>query len=306
MDINRVIDILNMENSTLRLYFTRKIGVKYISYSPTIGPDIQRDIKKYIVGYMEEFTNTSQVEFSPLGYREDTVETCKIEYISNYGDVIESYSEEKLNREIPDDIINKLNFYCLVIEFKEDGIDKEIKFFRRVTKFKKLSTKGFMGWIAGNRLNKLDASLIGVDGLIDIVVDEDEVLILNHIALERIFSISDQYSEKAQEAINAIRGSNRITNFEQFEEDALNDRRITRTLTKLLSEEDRLQNCFGNFANVINVIEIFELNINTENIEGVEKVVYENKEQLMDIIRLVRDSYYMSIINNRNGIDDSI
>lgn len=306
MNIQRIIDILKMENTTVRLYFTRKRGINYISYSPTMGEEVQSDIKNHIVSYIEDFLNTEQVEFSPLGYREDTVETCNIGYISNYTDVIESYSEANLNRDIPEDIINKLNFYCLIIEFNEDGVDKEIKFFRRVTKFKKLSTKGMMGWIANNRFNKLDASLIGVDGLVDIVVYEEAVLILNHIALERIFSISDQYSQKAQQTINSIRELDRITNFDQFEEDALNDRRITRTLTKLLSEEERLEKCFENFSNVIDVVEIFELDINIENVDGVEKIVYESKEQLMDIIRLVRDSYYTSIMNNRNGIDDSI
>lgn len=306
MNIQRIINILQREDTTARLYFTRKRGIKYLSYSPTVDGDLQGDIKGLIVNHLDTFINKQQVEFSPLGYREETIETCDVGYINNYMDVINSYKDGAVNREVPDDVINNLNFYCLVIEFNEDGEDKEISLFRRVTKFKKLSTKGMMGWIANNRFNKLDASLLGVDGDVDIVVDEDEVLILNHIALERIFSISDQYQEKAQGAIDLIRESDRIVNFDQFEEDALNDGRITRTLTKLLNEADRLENCFENFNNVINVIEIFELEINIQNINGIDKVVYENKEQLMDMIRLVRDSYYTSIINNRNGIDDSL
>ena len=107
-------------------------------------------------------------------------------------------------------------------------------------------------------------------------------------------------------AIDLIRNSRRIDNFEQFEEDALNDGRITRTLTKMLKEEDRLHRCFENFSNVINVIELFDLDINIQNLDGVDMVVYESKEQLMDIIRLVRDSYYTSIINQRPGIDDTL
>lgn len=304
MNIQRIINIIERENTIARLYFTRKRGIKYLSYSPTIDRDLQEDIKKLIVRHLNMFINTQQVYFSPLGYKEETIETCNVGYINNYIDVINSYNP--VNREVPDEIINNLNFYCLAIEFNEDGEDKEIRLFRRVTKFKRLSTKGMMGWIADNRFNKLEASLLGIDGDVDIVVDGEEVLILNHIALERIFSISEQYQEKAQEAINLIRESDRIVNFDQFEEDALNDGRITRTLTKLLNEGDRLENCFENFNNVIDVIEIFELDINIQNTGDVDKVVYENKEQLMDIIRLVRDSYYTSIINNRNGIDDSL
>lgn len=306
MNIERVIDILEREDTVTRLYFTQKRGIRYLSYSPDIEGDLQKILKEFIVKYLSDYKNIEQIEFSPLGYREETIETCNIEYISNFESVINSYKEETVSRELSSDIINKLNFYCLVIEFCENGENKVIRFFRRVTKFKRLSTKGIMGSIKGNRFSKLDASLLGIDGDIDIITFESSVLILNHISLERIFSISDQYLEKAQNAIDIIRGANRITNFDQFEEDALNDGRITRTLTKMLNEEERLEKCFENFQNVIDVIDLFDLEINIEKRNGVDKVVYEHKDQLMDIIRVVRDSYYTSIINNRKGIDDSL
>ncbi|WP_303395481.1 Kiwa anti-phage protein KwaB-like domain-containing protein [Intestinibacter bartlettii] len=202
--------------------------------------------------------------------------------------------------------MNKLSFYCLVLEFEENRVQKEIKFFRRVTKFKKLSTKGIMGSISNNRFKKLNKSLLGIDGDVDLIIEENDVLILNHISLERIFSISDHYQEKAQEAINLIHSANRIINFEQFSEDAINDGRIIRTLTKMLKEEDRLSRCFENFNNVVNVIDLFDLDINIQNSNGVDMIVYEDKNQLMDIIRLVRDSYYTSLINERQGIDDTL
>ncbi|MDB2102162.1 DUF4868 domain-containing protein [Clostridium paraputrificum] len=306
MDIQRIIEVIKSEKSNARLFFTRKRGIRYISYSPEIESDLQETLKELIVDYLKQYNSIDQIEFSPLGYREETIETCNVEYISNFLDVINSYEDGIVNREIPKDIINNLNFYCLVIEYNENGEDKEIRLFRRVTKFKRLSTKGMMGSIKNNKFSKLDASLLGIDGDIDIVVAGDEVLILNHISLERIFSISNQYVERAQEAIDIIRDADRVTNFEQFEEDALNDGRITRTLTKMLNEEERLERCFENFGNIINVIELFDLDINIQNENGVDKVVYEHKDQLMDIIRVVRDSYYTSIINNRRGIDDSI
>ncbi|MDU1112042.1 Kiwa anti-phage protein KwaB-like domain-containing protein [Clostridium perfringens] len=306
MNIEKVIDILKKEDTTTRLYFTQKRGIRYLSYSPEIEGDLQKTLKEFIIKYLSDYKNIEQIEFSPLGYREETLETCDIEYISNFESVINSYKEETVSRDLPAGIINKLNFYCLVIEFSEDEENKVIRFFRRVTKFKRLATKGIMGSIKGNRFSRLEASLLGIDGDIDIITFENSVLILNHISLERIFSISDQYLEKAQDAIDIIREADRITNFDQFEEDALNDGRITRTLTKMLNEEERLEKCFENFTNVMNVIDLFNLEINIEKRDGVDKVVYEHKDQLMDIIRVVRDSYYTSIINNRKGIDDSL
>lgn len=307
MDISSLIEILNSEEVELRLYFTRKRGIKYISYSPVIDNSLQNKLKELIEVYLRDFIDNEQVDFSPVGYKEETIETCNISYINSYTDVIDSFEEGTVNRDpINEDIINKLNFYCLLVFDRREGKSEKIMFFRRVTKFKKLSSSGIFGHIKGNRFNEIDATLLGIDGNIDLVVYGDNILILNHISLERIFSLSDQYVEKAQTAISLIRKSNRISNFDQFEEDCLNDRRITRMLTKMLTEENRLENCFENFPNVVNVIEIFELEIDIDNSGEVDKIIYNHKEQLMDVIRLVRDSYYKSIINDRTGIDDNI
>ncbi len=306
MNLNRVINILDMPDLTLRLHFTRKRGTCYISYSPSIEPELQSELIGLIKEHLRRFRELDQIGFSPVGYREETIEFCTCDYVNNYNDVVTSYNEENLDREpLDDDIINRLNFYCLELTFIEEEVEKKIRFFRRVTRFKKLTSKGFFGWIRDNSFNKVDSNLLGIDGEVDIIVYEEEMLILNHISLERIFSLAEQYLEKAQTAIDFIRNADRISNFEQFENDCLNDRRVARILTKMLTEEARLENCFENFANVVNVIEIFELDIDIDNSE-IPKIIYSNKEQLMDVIRLVRDSYYKSIINERKGIDDGI
>lgn len=304
MNINSLINILGEKDIKLRLYFTTKKNKKYISYSPQLNEEVQKKIVELIKKYLEEnFQNTTQVSFSPIGYKEETIERCTIDYVTSYNDVISSYSDSNVSREpLSEAKINDLNFYCLIIKAE----NKEIKFFRRVTKFKKLSSSGILGLINGNKFNQIEGSLLGIDGNIDIVVDDNEFLILNHISLERIFSISEQYKEKAEETIQIMEQSNRIINFEQFKDDCLNDGRITRILTKLLMESGKLENSFKNFQNAINVINMFELNIEIDNSEDIPKIIYEDKDQLMDIIRIFRDAYYMSIINQKPGIDDSI
>ena len=118
--------------------------------------------------------------------------------------------------------------------------------------------------------------------------------------------MKDQYIEKAEEAIEKIKVAQRIENFEQFEEDCKSNGRITRILTKLLNEEDKLEHCFENFENVKKAINIFELDIAVKTQGNKEIIVYERKDQLMDMVRLIRDSYYRSIIGERPGVDDSI
>lgn len=310
MEIKEVLNILRSPQNIVeyRLYFTRKRGKKeYISYSPLIEPDVAEKIKDIIIDALEKQENLPVVNFSPIGCYDEMLEQCEVSEIGNFSAVIESLCEEKLEREnIESKDINKLNFYCLSVNYIVDEVEKNIKFFRRLTKLKKLSSSGIFGQIKNNRFKKIEAEMLGIDGDVDIIVQDSFVIILNHISLERIFSISDQYTEKAMEAIEKVGNAGRIENFEQFKEDCQNDRRITRILTKLLSEEEKLEHCFENFENVKKAIQIFELGIETPERDGKEVLLYERKEQLMDMVRLIRDSYYTSIVGEVPGVDNSI
>ncbi|MBA4699214.1 MAG: DUF4868 domain-containing protein [Ruminococcus sp.] len=307
MEIEKIILGLQGEVNC-RLYFTRKLSNGfYISYSPIIDDGVSEKLIELVVQYLEKQKALPVSDFSPIGCYDDTLEACKTEEIQNYQDVIESLQEDKVEREcIESKFINKLNFYCLSVNCTIEGREKNIKFFRRITRFKKLSSKGMFGQIKNNRFSRIEAEMLGIDGDVDTIIVGEEVIILNHVALERIFSMSDQYIEKSEEAIQKIGAAQRIENFAQFEEDCKNDRRITRILTKLLNEEDKLEHCFENFENVKKAIDIFELDIRIGHLNEKETVVYERKDQLMNMVRLVRDSYYRSIIGERPGVDDSI
>ncbi|MBY0189150.1 DUF4868 domain-containing protein [Bacillus aerophilus] len=304
MNIENILTILNglnRENLDSRLYFTRKkSNGKYETYSPSLSRDLQLELKKLVFKSVEEIKSSEQRDYSPIGSVDGCVETISANEINSFSDIISSLNNGDEHRNgVPDDEVSKLTFYCFKI-FTAAG---DILFFRRVTKFNKLKN-GFMGRFAHNDFEKLNDTLIGIDPSVDLIVFEGEVLILNHISLERIFSISDQFKQKAGETLEIVEHADRIINFEQFREDCLADGRVTRALTKLLNEEDRMHQVFDNFDNVIRVIDLFHLNIDLT--EGNTKLVYEDKSQLMDITRLMRDSFYSTYINNRNGIDEGV
>lgn len=310
MNITKIISALQEVDVSCkcRLYFTRKKSNNfYVSYSPIIDKEVAQKLIELIILYLEKQKELPVSNFSPIGSYDDTLEICQTDEIQSYEEVMDSLQDGKVERELIDTIvINKLNFYCLSVDCVVDGMEENIKFFRRITRFKKLSSKGIFGRIEKNRFSRIDTEMLGIDGEVDTIIIGTQVLILNHIALERIFSLSDQYIEKSEEAIEKIKAAKRIENFEQFEEDCKNDRRITRILTKLLNEEDKLEHCFENFQNVKKAIEIFELDITINTDGNRETIVYERKTQLMNMVRLIRDSYYRSIIRERPGVDDSI
>lgn len=308
MRIQDVLRFLNRKDLTLRLYFTRKKSeTNYVSYSPIIDPNLFKHLFKIIKDNLEQKREEGYSTFSPIGSYDNTIETYTTGEINNYAYVVDSFQDSKLTRDIIDEkVINNFGFYCLKVSYTNNGKEESFMFFRRITKFKKLSKKGIMGFIRDNRFTQIESNMLGIDGDIDIIIKDNEILILNHVAMERIFSISDQYTQKAKEAMLFIKRSKRINNFDQFEEDCYNDMRVKRVLAKLLTEEEILKKCFQNFINVKKAIELFELELTTKKIGSKEMIEYENRDQLMDIIRLVRDSYYTSIINQRPGIDDSL
>lgn len=310
MEINDILQILNRDDLNVRLYFTQKLGRdNYVSYSPTMAEPLQQSLKDIICENLCRYVDFDQVEFNPIGSADSVIEYTTIDYIQTFTNVIESFEEERVIREnlIDEMTIQRLNFYCLKVEYTDDhGELSEIILLRRITKFKKLATKGFFGRIQNNQFVKLESDLLGIDGDIDIVIKDGVVLILNHIAMERIFSLIDQYGENAIQTLGYIQSANRISNFQQFYDDCLSDQRVKRILTKLLAEPEILENCFVNFENVLEVIEIFELEIEVVNEEGNNVLVYEGKSQLMDIVRLARDSYYRSLINRREVVNEGI
>ena len=146
--------------------------------------------------------------------------------------------------------------------------------------------------------------MFGIEGLVDVVVANGKAFVLNHVSLERIFLMSQHYSNIAVTALNKLRDKDKIANFEQFESDCLDDRRIHKTLTKMLNEADVFENALENFQSIENTVDMFNLDIRIEEIDGEKKICYETKENLIDIMRIIRDAYYTSTIQNRPGVKE--
>ncbi len=297
MNIRRLLQILQDDNLDKALHFTRKTKTEYISYSPEVDKPVFRELMSHVINYLQPYVDMEQVEYNPTGCIEGTIEICNLDYVGDYTEVFNSLDPG--NVEDIEDEVENFSFYCIAL----GNENVNVKLFRRVTKFKRLYSKGILAAFRGNRLNKIDDKLLGIDGDIDLIIFENQIAILNHISLERIFRLHDQFSVKANEAINCMRNSRKIINFDTFEEDCLNDLRIQKILTRMLKDGDELNSCFDNFDNVVETIELFELDIDFQR-TPTEAIIYEDKKQLMDILRLARDSYYRSLIKERPGIDN--
>lgn len=298
MNLKEVIKILENKKNSKELYFCEKNKYIYESVCPEVSEEIFEILIQNAIESISKKSEDESIQYNPTGFREGTLETCSIEYVGNYSEVINSFNSG--NIEIEKEKIEKFSFYCVSIG---EG-DNNVKLFRRLTKFKKISTQGFLGVFMGNQLNKIDSQILGIDGDIDLIVYKNEIVVLNHISLERIFKIEEQYEKKSKETMDFLRSTGKIENFDAFEEDCMNNLLTRKILTKMQSEDNDLSKCFDNFENIVTTINVFELqlNVNTNN----KSIIYESKEQIKDILLLARDSYYRSLIQEKPGIDNKV
>lgn len=298
--LTKVLSVIRRPEKKLTLSFTRKSPSGYTSFTPNMNASLTDDIWALIENNLQKLKKYEEVEYSPICHQDNTVEYCATSYVKNYCDVLESikasdYKETEID---PD----KMTFYCLTL--LGDKEEENVYFFRRVTKFKKLSSEGFMAWFSGRVLNKISSKLLGIDGYIDIICYKQDILIFNHIAMERIFDMNDQFSDMAHKALGKIKILGKIDNVDAFIEDCQDDKRVQRMLAKMLKESDEFGSSFKDFEAVKKTIEVFDLDIDVDNER--QQIIYRDKSQIVDILRFIRDAYYESNLRKRNGIDGNI
>ncbi|WP_163537399.1 Kiwa anti-phage protein KwaB-like domain-containing protein [Gracilibacillus sp. YIM 98692] len=296
--IGKLGGIVENPEGKVALYFTRKdYKGRYTSYKPGISTPLQKELTKIVVEAMKGLNNKTVLPFNPSGSLDDTIEYCDYSSVDSLWHILESLDGDRLLESIPDDI-SKFSFYCLVIQLEDDD---KLLIFRRLTKFKKLQ-KGIVGRFISGDFEQIDSDLLGIDGQIDIIGYDSELTVANHISMERIFDIKTQYQESAKKTLAMIKETNRIENFEQFEEDSINDGRVIRGLTKLLQDPERVKRSLENIEKVKELVDVVDLDIKFS--EDDSKLLYERKDQLQNITLIIRDAYYQSFINERLGVDE--
>lgn len=284
------------DSYTHRLTFTTKKRSNYVSYAPNLSLDIAKELATHIIIQLEKVRELTPVEFNPVqGCTDQEIECLEISKIERFKDIITSID---VTQTIDIKNANDLSFYCLTIY---DENDRAYRFFRRIVKFKKLSQEGMLFAIQGNTFNKLSSDILGIDGNVDAVVINQNVYILNRMAMERIFSMQSTYKEKAVIAMNIIEKTNRIANFTKFKEDCLDDSRYHKTLTRLLNDDVEIKDALENIDAIRDVIETFELNIELTQ-DNFSKIIYKDKDDRMEILRIINDAYCLTFIRERNVV----
>ena len=281
-------------DNALRVFFSEKRTTeKYRTFMPQASNELQKKMLSLVLTPLIKALELPVVEYNPVGVLDEENELIVPTQVACVGAFKESLAPENLVTEMNLIKISKISFYCLEVTYQE----KKVYVFRQFTKMKRIR-KGILSQLVNDELRELNSDFLGIDELTDMVLMDDTLLILNHISLERIFNYRDKFQEMTNQAIGRIVVEGRMANVEQFSEDCLNDVRIMKRFTDIMSK-DRLPLFFDNYDRVPDIVKALELDIEFDN-EG--KMIYRDKSQLFHIIHLMSDAYFQSLLSARYGV----
>ena len=294
-----VIDLLrsvqdNSPDNVVRVFFSEKrASEKYRTFMPQVSNELQKKVLMLVLPPLFKALELPVVQYNPVGVLDEENELIIPTQVSSVESFKESLTPNKLITEMNLIKIPKINFYCIEVSYQ----GKKVYLFRQFTKMSRLR-KGILSQIVDDELKELNSDFLGIDELTDMVLMDDVLLVINHISLERVFNYRDKFQEMTNQAIGRIVVEGKMANVEQFSEDCLNDVRIMKRLTDLMSK-DRLPLFFDNYDRVPEIVSALELDIDFDD-EG--KMIYRDKSQLFHIIHLMSDAYFQSLLTERYGV----
>lgn len=293
IELLRAVQDDNPEN-VVRIFFSEKRAAdKYRTFMPQVSSDLQKKMLSLVLPPLIKSLELPVVQYNPVGVPDEENELIIPAQVSSVDTFKESLKPENLITEMNLIKIPKINFYCIEVSYQ----GKSAYLFRQFTKMSRLR-KGILSQLVEDELKELNSDFLGIDELTDMVLMGDVLLIINHISLERVFNYRDKFQEMTNQAIGRIVVEGKMANVEQFSEDCLNDVRIMKRFTDLMSK-DRLPLFFDNYDRVPDIVNALELDIEFDD-EG--KMIYRDKSQLFHIIHLMSDAYFQSLLAARYGV----
>lgn len=297
MDISKVIELVQSDNTTVKLHLAHW-GTKVKVVTPTIEKPFSMQLKGIVEQQLAGCNLQNQEDYNVVGSNDDTLEVADFkEYSVEINRVLDAINVPTQKFRFAND-----NFDFFIYEFcMDDEIvnAKKVFVFRRTKKFKSFK-KGFIGRLVEGHFKKtVEKELLGNDGLIDLVIYDNKVLILQHVSFERIFHLSDEFTELAKKVLDNKEFSKKITNFPELKSAALNNRSYIKRLSKLDSS-DTSTLFLKNLQTTKAVIDEFKLDIDIID----DQMQYRDETQVGNFINLMQDAYYKTLIGNTPGLDE--
>lgn len=289
-ELLNIINTINDKDFSVKLQLVHKHNYDYSFLDSNIKDNVQTEIVKLLkASILTIIKGNELVDFDPVSKEDETIE--KIDATD-----VKGYNEFRLCRSKSSNYASKfkelesINFYVLELS---DG-DKNIKIFRRYSKSKSLSN-GILFKSLDKTLDKIKENIFQVDSNVDFIsINDKDIIVFNRYSFEIITGYRTNYTNNLKKALEEIKNSNLINNVEQFCEDCENSIKIAKRFTKAMKNSS-IGLIISNLDDVESAIKDADLSITFKE----NKFVYESKEQLHDLVKLLSDEFAKTLIGKR-------
>lgn len=295
MDLQHLKEIISVDNVEINLFLSQWQNENVFSVCPTIGNDFKDDIKGIVLNQLNFVEEYNQVSYNIVGNLDEELECVSCdEYRNKIDSVLNSLQIPNKDFDFDPD---SFDFFIYSFENPANR-DQKAYFFRRTRRFRTFK-KGFLGHIIEGKFRKLNVSdLLGTDDKIDFVMMNNEVIILQHISFERVFHLHDEFITIARNVLSNPVFPQKIENFDELMENALNNGNYIKRLSKLVGSNTATL-FLNDMQETRNVIQRFNLDIEIQD----NKIIYSDISQLGNFINLMQDAYYQTLIGKEDGVD---
>lgn len=285
--------VTDADSDNIKLYLIRQkseVSVENIK----IFENLANSLKEITVNQIEYFCELSFAKYNIIGSNTDVWEQAKkTDYKVQIENVLDKLDTSGGYKTLKDG-----NFFIYRFGKEPDYVYA----FRRIKNFKTFK-KGFIGSMVDGCFKELEQNdILGTDDNIDIIIYKDDIAIFNHISFERIFKLTNEFVDAAKEVLDTSSLSEKnIRNFENFKQNILKNTNYVRRVAKL-KDTKNTQLFLEDLTKTKEVIEQFNLGLEVDTDKC--QIIYDNAAQTNELINLMQDAYYITIIGDHKGIDE--
>lgn len=284
-----------IKQSNIRIYLVEKLENKhYYFHKPSLDKKaIGNNIGNIALASIKSILDDKYIgRFNPVKNLDEVIDYISIDEVRGLNTLNNDLAlSSNINLNMKELSITNLCFYMIEIE---DSVNN-IKLFRRYTNAKTLRKKATPYSLVNNSLNKTKDELFFIDNVIDMaILNNKHVLIFNRYSFEIITNYKDNYIDNLNKALDIIKESNLIENFEAFKEDCVDSVLIAKKFTNIM-KKDNLTTIKNNLPKVPVAIAKADIPIMFRN----NKLVYRNKSEIYYIIDILSDGFAETLIGSK-------
>lgn len=299
MEIENVLNII--EKGSVNIYLGSKRQSKekiYFMYRVSVSDKIEQWIKDKHLKFVRN-NEKETTEYNPIIAQKDIIEFIPNDSINGLADML--YNIENTDTT---DNIKKFKAKFMILQYEYDGT--ELFIVRRMFGENKLDQSLLAKWQDGYYDQIESDNSFFIDNEIDMIISKDTTYIYHHISVERVFFMIEEFRGNAEKVLKVVeeKSEGKIKNFNSIKEKIIDHGRNVRRVAKLFENDNRSTLFLDNFNTTIETIRNLKLNINITEEDGETLIDITDDTEINELINLMQDSYYKTIIGGRDGIDE--